>query len=62
LLNANNNTTATINHRHRAPTQSTRVSFQFMPLFCPCPTQIRNFFGAPHRMRKTVLNSWMPRM
>ena len=28
LLSANNNTTATINHRHRAPTQSIRISFQ----------------------------------
>ena len=28
LLNANNNTTATIIHRHRAPTQSTRTSVQ----------------------------------
>ena len=28
LLSANNNTTATINHRHRAPTQSPRISFQ----------------------------------
>jgi len=54
LLNANNNTTATINHRHRAPTQSTRVSFQS----CDSSPEIVMILGSrPWQRRRPAASS-----